>query len=128
MYSWPISLTSVIAFSFGHNHLDYAVETLVVGRLWRVTAFIAPLIIAAAVEQQRAFALRLTRNDHGPCAPERRIEQGGIWVETYAPDSQRPAGLLANLQAARAAICLIERNDNHTVILGDTIREIKLAK
>jgi hypothetical protein len=49
-------------------------------------------------------------------------------VETYAPDSQRPAELLANLQAARAAICLIERNDNHTVILGDMILEIKLAK
>ena len=55
----------------------------------------------------------------GP-APERRIEQGGICVETYAPDSQRPAGLLANLQVARAAIFLMERNDFHTDILGKT--------
>jgi hypothetical protein len=41
-------------------------------------------------------------------------------VETYAPDSQRPAGLLADLQMARAAIFLVERNDNHTDILGET--------
>jgi hypothetical protein len=78
------------------------------------------LIIASAVAQQRAFVLRLKRNDRGPCAPERRIEQGGSCVETYFPDSQKPAGLLANLQAARAAKSLIERNDFHTQILGAT--------
>jgi hypothetical protein len=41
-------------------------------------------------------------------------------VETHAPDSQRPAGLLADLQVARAAILLVERDDNHTDILGET--------
>ena len=39
---------------------------------------------------------------------------------------QRQPGLLANLQAARAAIFLIEHNDNHSDILGETAREIKL--
>ena len=39
---------------------------------------------------------------------------------------QRQPGLLANLQAARATIFLIERNDNHSDILGETAREIKL--
>jgi hypothetical protein len=39
---------------------------------------------------------------------------------------RRQPGLLANLQAARAAIFLIERNDNHRNILGETAREIKM--
>jgi hypothetical protein len=93
-----------------------------------VTAFVAPLIIAPAVAQQHGFALRLKRNEHGPRAPERCVERGGILCGNLCPDSQKPAGLLANLQVARAAICLVERNDNHTDILGETIHEIKLAK
>ena len=39
---------------------------------------------------------------------------------------QRQPGLLANLQAARATIFLIERNDNHSDILGEATYEIKL--
>jgi hypothetical protein len=41
----------------------------------------------------------------------------------------RRPGLLADLQEARAtAIFLIERNDNHSDILGAMIGEIKLPK
>jgi hypothetical protein len=41
----------------------------------------------------------------------------------------RRPGLLADLQAARAkTIFLIERNDNHSDILGAITREIKLSK
>ena len=42
---------------------------------------------------------------------------------------RRRPGLLADLQAARATtIFLIKRNDNHSDILGETTREIKLSK
>jgi hypothetical protein len=39
---------------------------------------------------------------------------------------RRLPGLLANLQAARAAIFSIEHDDNHSDILGETADEIKL--
>ena len=37
-------------------------------------------------------------------------------------------GPLADLQEARATIILIKRNDNHSDILGEITREIKLSK
>jgi hypothetical protein len=41
----------------------------------------------------------------------------------------RPTGLLANLQETRATrVFLIECNDDHGDILGETIREIKQPK
>ena len=40
---------------------------------------------------------------------------------------QRQPGLLANLQAARAKIFLIECNDDHRDILGAATCEIKLS-
>ena len=48
-------------------------------------------------------------------------------METHARTARRQPGLLANLQVARAAIFLIEHNDNHSDILGETAREIKLS-
>jgi len=40
----------------------------------------------------------------------------------------RLPGSPANLQVALDAILLIERNDNHTNILGATVREIKILR
>ena len=48
-----ISLASVIAFSFGPNHLDRAAEALIDRRPWRVTAFVAPLINRVCVVAAR---------------------------------------------------------------------------
>jgi hypothetical protein len=39
---------------------------------------------------------------------------------------RRLPGLLANLQAVRAAIFFMEHDGNHSDILGETAREIKL--
>jgi hypothetical protein len=44
IYNRPISLESIIAFSFGHNHLDLLVEALVVYHREHVTAFVGSAI------------------------------------------------------------------------------------
>ena len=67
------------------------------------------------------------RNDRGAFTPERR-NQANHLCGNSCPDGQRPAGLLANLQVARATKSLIERNDNHNDILGEISREIKLPE
>ena len=57
------------------------------------------------------------------------IKQGSICVETHARTATRRPGLLADLQEARATtICLIERNDNHSDILGAITGKIKRSK
>jgi hypothetical protein len=56
------------------------------------------------------------------------IKQGSICVETHARTALRRSGLLADLQEARATILLIKRNDNHSDLLGEITREIKLSK
>ena len=70
------------------------------------------------------------RNDHGACTPEHRNQAGQHLYGNFGPDShERQPGLLADLQEVRATtIFLIKRNDNHSDILGETTREIKLSK
>jgi hypothetical protein len=70
-------------------------------------------------------ARELMRSDRGPYVPERPIRTA--FVLKFVPGQpQRQPGLLANLQAARATIFLMERNDNHSDILGEATCEIKL--
>jgi hypothetical protein len=56
----------------------------------------------------------------------RNADQDCFCVKFMPGQPQGQPGLLANLQAARAAIFLIERNDNHSDILGEATCEIKL--
>jgi len=50
------------------------------------------------------------------------------FIGNFSPDSERPPGLLADLQETRAKKpFLIRRKDNHEVIVGETVYEIKCS-
>src|SRR4051794_33219011 len=57
----------------------------------------------------------------------RKADQDCSYVEIRARTAATAAGLLANLQAARATNSLIKRDDNHSDILGEATCEIKLS-
>ena len=57
MYNRPISLVSIIAFSFDHNQLDLSAEALVAVSVVTVTAFVASAFRSRfAVASRRVYA------------------------------------------------------------------------
>jgi hypothetical protein len=70
------------------------------------------------VNSRETIADRMFRN------PQSR-KTAFVW-KLMPGQPRRQPGLLANLQAARATIFLIEHDDNHSDILGETTLEIKL--
>jgi len=75
---------------------------------------------------RRVVALAHAKRPRTACSGTSQSSRTVFVGKPMPGQPRRLPGLLANLQAARAAIFFIEHDDNHSDILGETAREIKL--